>query len=95
LTPSFPALYAILKHADSAGPTAAKSVFQKQYWWKKQVGVPFPLDDPLVAVWNRRGETHQTHQRAPLSFPAFEKFCELAMGSYTNLAILASFALLP
>ncbi len=59
------------------------------------MGVPFQLEDALVAVWNRCGEVHQVQQRVPLSFQASGKLCELAPGSFTDLAVSASFALLP
>ena len=95
LTPPLEGLYAFLKQVDAGGPTASQAVFHKLQWWKQQVGVPFPLEDALVAVWNRCGEAHQVQQRVLLSFQASRKSCELAPGSFTNLAVFASFALLP
>ena len=95
LSPPLEALYAFLKQVDAGGPTASQAVFHKLQWWKQQVGIPFQLEDALVAVWNRCGEAHQVQQRVPLSFPAFRKLCELAQGAFTNLAVFASFALLP
>ena len=95
LSPDAKSLYAFLKEVDGGGPTAAASVFQQLRWWKRTIGLPFPLEDPLLGVWNRPGESHTVRQRQPLSLHALETLCRLASGAYTNLATFASFGLIP
>ena len=50
LSPDAKSLYAFLKEVDGGGPTAAASVFQQLRWWKRTIGLPFPLEDPLLGV---------------------------------------------
>ena len=95
LLPPPNAVYAFLRHVDKGGPTAAASVFQKLLWWNRHVGIPFPLDDPLLSIWSTPAESHLTKQRVPLPFAGVKALCELAQGAYTNLAVFASMALLP
>lgn len=95
LFPSASAVNAFLRDVNGGGPTAAASVFQKLLWWKRCIGLPFPLDDPLLGVWNRPCESHSVRQRQPLSILAVQILCELAVGAYTNLATFASLALIP
>ncbi|CAJ1360422.1 unnamed protein product, partial [Effrenium voratum] len=95
LLPPVALLFSFLKQASDGGPTAAQGLFQKLLWWRRHVGIPFPLGDPMVATWNRVAEGHSIQPRVPLSFRAFQALCKLALGGSTNVATFASLALIP
>ena len=95
LLPPVALLFSFLKQASDGGPTAAQGLFQKLLWWRRHVGIPFPLGDPMVATWNRVAEGHSIQPRVPLSFRAFQALCKLALGGSMNVATFASLALIP
>ena len=48
----------------AGGPTAAASVFDHLSWWKAHIGVPLPLEHPVVADFRR---TEPGHTESPVS----------------------------
>ena len=93
--PTLEATYAFLKDQSVRGPTVARGLFQGMSWWSRQVGVPFPLEDPFVLSWNQMQDNHVAQQAKPLAIGSLFLLCQLAVGPFSPLATFCSFALMP
>ena len=89
------AVYAFLEDQSPREPTVARGLFQSMAWLRRQVGVPFPLDDTFVASLARVADAHEAQQSRPLPIPCLFALARMASSSDPNLAAFAGFALLP
>ena len=64
-------------------------------WLQKHVGLPFPLQDPFIAAWNRVESGHSSQQASPLRISALFCLCRLASQNSSKLAAFCGFTLLP
>ncbi|CAE7838081.1 unnamed protein product [Symbiodinium necroappetens] len=82
------------------GPTAASGAFGALMWWRRHVGVPFPLQDALVSHWSAPTQGHTAQQREPLSLRIVLALCKAgasaqgAIRSFVCHALLALVACL-
>ena len=95
LFPSIEAVFAFLQTQASRGPTVSHHLFQQLLWWRTHVGVPFPLHDPLLQVWNRPAEGHQAAPKEPLALCAVKVLASLAACGPPTEAAFAGFVLMP
>ena len=93
--PTLEATYAFLQDQSVRGPTVARGLFQGMSWWSRHIGVPFPLQDPVVTAWSQIQDNHVAQQAKPLAIGSLFLLCQLAVGPFTPLAAFCSFALMP
>ena len=77
------------------GPAVAQSLFQQMLWWRSHVGVPFPANDPLLAIWNRPAANHRSVQHEPLPVSIVFQLSKIATGACPIAGAFAGFSLLP
>ena len=79
-----------LQFVSRGGPTAAVNVYHAFKWVRSVLGVPFPMDDPLVAMWASGQGGHAAKQRTPIEIAIFVQMCErLKTSTGTVKAFLA------
>jgi hypothetical protein len=82
-----------LAKVQQGGPTAAAASFAALKWWKDHVGMPLPLQDPVVMGFNKVMEGHKLHQAVVLPAWVFFRLIELTTGSLGSISIFSASAL--
>ena len=69
-----------LEQLHASKPDSTAGIIRTLRWWRSHVGVPLPLDDPVVATYRLVRQGHATSQQVPLEvfFFFFLEFIRLA-----------------
>ena len=92
--PSSLTLSAFLHEVAKGGPTASVNVFQALKWWGSTLGIPFPITDPLVAMWASPPEGHASRQRTPLALCIFLTLCSRFLAATGSVRAFMAWVLL-
>ena len=74
--PSAVTLSSYFQEISKNGPTAASGAFAALGWWRRHVGVPFPLQDALVSHWASPNQGHIAQPREPLPLRIMLALCK-------------------
>ena len=92
--PSAMSLAAFLQQVAQGGPTASVNVFHGLKWWVDHMGIPLPVQDPLVAMYKYPPTGHAAKQRTPIALAVFLCLCQRLESSTGTVKAFIAWALL-
>ncbi|CAE7513603.1 unnamed protein product [Symbiodinium sp. CCMP2592] len=92
--PSAMTLSAFLQQVAQGGPTASVNVYHNMRWWVEHMGLPLPVQDPLVAMFKQPPTGYAAKQRTPIALGVFFHLCGMLQSTTGTVKAFIAWALL-